>query len=197
MFATQCGPRGAVLQEPTPLNGLCQAAAPGRFTGDPGFLRRSRVQRRSPLPVRGRLLELRRRARPRLPSTTTLPAQHRSPHLVGLQIIRRIPHNPRRQRLEPLVAPPLRLDHLGALLPCQHVECPCRGPCPALRARLIALLGLEVPLCSLHFVPRVGERSTEVVVRRGLVRVQGDGLAVGPGGSACILLREVSPALGQ
>ena len=38
-----------------------------------GFRRRSRAQRRSPLEVRGRLPELRRRARPRLPSAS-LPA---------------------------------------------------------------------------------------------------------------------------
>ena len=73
-----------------------------------GFNRRSRGQRRSPLIVRGRLPELRRRARlrRRRPSATTLLAQHLSPHLVGLHIVRRRPHHPRRQRLEPLVAPP-------------------------------------------------------------------------------------------
>eukprot|EP00964_Phaeocystis_antarctica_P027820 scaffold15690_cov66-Phaeocystis_antarctica.AAC.2 len=41
------------------LHGLCLAAAQGRLIGDPSFHRRSSVQRRSPIPVRGRLLELR------------------------------------------------------------------------------------------------------------------------------------------
>eukprot|EP00964_Phaeocystis_antarctica_P142263 scaffold107507_cov69-Phaeocystis_antarctica.AAC.6 len=49
---------------------LCQRAATGCFTGEPGLLRRCRAQRCSLLVVRGRLLELRWRARPRLPSTT-------------------------------------------------------------------------------------------------------------------------------
>eukprot|EP00964_Phaeocystis_antarctica_P126648 scaffold90306_cov63-Phaeocystis_antarctica.AAC.3 len=35
---------------------------------------------------------------------------------MGLDIVRRRPHHPRRQRLEPLVVPPLRLGHLGAYL---------------------------------------------------------------------------------
>eukprot|EP00964_Phaeocystis_antarctica_P097279 scaffold63438_cov57-Phaeocystis_antarctica.AAC.5 len=138
---------------------VCLAAAPGRVTGENGFPRRSRAQRRSPLKVRGRLPELRRRARPRLPADT-LPAQHKSPHSVGLQLVRRRPHNPRRQRLELLVAPPLRLGHLGALLSNQLVEGPCRGRCPVLQAHRIALLGLEVPLRGLHVVPRVVERCT-------------------------------------
>eukprot|EP00964_Phaeocystis_antarctica_P047134 scaffold27253_cov73-Phaeocystis_antarctica.AAC.2 len=133
------------------------------------FRRRSRVQRRSPLEVRGRLRELRCRASPLLPGTATLPAQHQCPHLVGCHIVWQHPHNPRRQRLEPLVVPPLRLGHLGARLLCQHVEGPCRGPCPALGAHRMALLGLEEPLCGLQVVPRVGERCTEVVVRRGPV----------------------------
>ena len=42
------------------LHGVCLAAAPGRVTGELGFHRRSRLQRRSPLEVRGRPLELRR-----------------------------------------------------------------------------------------------------------------------------------------
>eukprot|EP00964_Phaeocystis_antarctica_P111192 scaffold75500_cov36-Phaeocystis_antarctica.AAC.3 len=92
--------------------------------------------RRSPLVVRARLLELRCRARPCLPST--LPAQHQSSHLVGCRLVRRHPHNPRRQRLEPLVVPPLRLGHLAALVQPQHFEGTCRGLCPALRAHRIA-----------------------------------------------------------
>eukprot|EP00964_Phaeocystis_antarctica_P003269 scaffold1738_cov73-Phaeocystis_antarctica.AAC.1 len=90
-----------------------------------------------------------------------LPAQHRSPHLVGYKIVRRHPHHPRRQRLEPLFVPPLRLGHFGAHLLCQHVDGHCRGLCPVLRANSIALLGVEEPLRSLHVVPRVGERCTE------------------------------------
>eukprot|EP00964_Phaeocystis_antarctica_P124578 scaffold88220_cov54-Phaeocystis_antarctica.AAC.3 len=38
-----------------------------------------------------------------------------------------------------------------------------------------------VPVCGLHVVARVVERSTEAEVRRGVVRNQGDGLAVGLG----------------
>eukprot|EP00964_Phaeocystis_antarctica_P107349 scaffold72087_cov55-Phaeocystis_antarctica.AAC.4 len=60
-----------------------------------GLLGRSRAQRRSPIIVRGRLLELRRRARPLLPSTVLVPAKHGSPHLVGHPIVRRRPHHPR------------------------------------------------------------------------------------------------------
>eukprot|EP00964_Phaeocystis_antarctica_P051259 scaffold29905_cov64-Phaeocystis_antarctica.AAC.1 len=74
------------------------------------------------------------------------------------QIVRRRPHNPRRQRLEPLVVPPLRLGHLVALLQLQHTEGQCRDLCPAIRARRVALLGLEEPLRGLHVVPRVAER---------------------------------------
>eukprot|EP00964_Phaeocystis_antarctica_P160596 scaffold132346_cov66-Phaeocystis_antarctica.AAC.1 len=74
----------------------------------------SSAKRRSPLVVRSRLPELRCRARPRLPSAT-VPTQHHTPHMVGSWIVRRRPRNPRRQRLEPLVVPPLRLGHLGAL----------------------------------------------------------------------------------
>eukprot|EP00964_Phaeocystis_antarctica_P028768 scaffold16226_cov60-Phaeocystis_antarctica.AAC.2 len=110
---------------------LMRHPARGRFAGEVGFRHRSRVQRRSPLEVCGRLLEHRRRARPRLPSGTP-PFQHHRPHLVGGQIVRRRPHHPRRQRLEPLVVPPLRLGHLGARLPCQHVKGLCRGHCPVL-----------------------------------------------------------------
>eukprot|EP00964_Phaeocystis_antarctica_P018234 scaffold10094_cov53-Phaeocystis_antarctica.AAC.2 len=109
------------------------------------------------------------------------PTQHRSPHLVSLQVVRRRPHHPRRQRLEPLVVPPLRLGHLVAHILSQHVESRCRGLCPVLRAHRPALLGLEEPLRGLHLVPRVAERCTEVVVRVGLVGPQRDGLAVGPG----------------
>eukprot|EP00964_Phaeocystis_antarctica_P027819 scaffold15690_cov66-Phaeocystis_antarctica.AAC.1 len=119
------------------------------------------------------------------------PAQHQSPHLVGYQIVRRRPHNPRRQRLEPLVVPPLRLGHLGARLLCQHAGDPCRGRSPSLRAHRVAFLGLKVPLRGLHVVRRAGERCTEVEVRRGLVGPQRDGLAVGPGCSAHVLLRGV------
>eukprot|EP00964_Phaeocystis_antarctica_P024164 scaffold13542_cov58-Phaeocystis_antarctica.AAC.2 len=179
------------------LHDLCLAAAPGRATGELGFHRRSRGQRRSPLVVGGRLLELRRRARPRPPDNTTIPAQHISPHQVGLLIVRRRPRNPRRQRLDPLVIPPLRLGHLVALLPPQLVVGTCRGSCPLLRAHQQALLGLEVPLGGLHVVPRVVEHCTEVVVRRGLVGPQGDGLAVGLGCFAVVLLRAVPRALSQ
>eukprot|EP00964_Phaeocystis_antarctica_P056675 scaffold33453_cov53-Phaeocystis_antarctica.AAC.2 len=153
------------------------------------------AQRRSPLEVRSRLLELRCRARPRLPSAKCHPAQHRSPHEVGCMIVRRRPHNPRRQRLEPLVVPPLRLGHLGAHLLCQHVDGMCRGLCPVLRAHRIALLCLEVPLRRLHVVPRVDEHCTEVGVRRGRVGPQGDGLAVDLGCSAPITLRGVPSRL--
>eukprot|EP00964_Phaeocystis_antarctica_P025659 scaffold14444_cov75-Phaeocystis_antarctica.AAC.2 len=96
------------------LHGICLAAAPGCMAGELCFMRRSIAQLRSPLVVRGRLPELRCRARPRLPSAT-LPAQHNSPQSVGSHIVRRRPRNPRRQRLEPLVVPPLRLGHLAAL----------------------------------------------------------------------------------
>eukprot|EP00964_Phaeocystis_antarctica_P082758 scaffold51973_cov69-Phaeocystis_antarctica.AAC.1 len=126
-----------------------------------------------------------------------MPGQHQRPHLDDLTIIRRRPRNPRRQRLEPLVVPPLRLGHLGALIPCQHAEGRCRGLYPVFRAHRRALLGLEEPLRGLRVVPRVGERCTEVVVRLGLVGPQGDGLAVGPGCSACVLLRVVPDALSQ
>eukprot|EP00964_Phaeocystis_antarctica_P128379 scaffold92156_cov66-Phaeocystis_antarctica.AAC.5 len=178
------------------LHGLCLAAAPGRVAGELGFHHRSRVQRRSPLEVRGRLVELRSRARTRLPSVSQ-PAQHPSSHAEGWPIVRRRPHHPRRQRLEPLVVPPLRLGHLVAHLLSQHVEGHCRDLCPVLRAHRIALLGLEVPLRGLHVVPRAVERFTEVGVRRGLVGIQGDGLAVGLGCSAPVLLRGVPRAISQ
>eukprot|EP00964_Phaeocystis_antarctica_P044213 scaffold25403_cov55-Phaeocystis_antarctica.AAC.2 len=58
-----------------------------------GFPRRSSVQRRSPFVVRDRLLELRCRARPLLPSPRC-PAQHYRPHRVGSQIAGRRLHNP-------------------------------------------------------------------------------------------------------
>eukprot|EP00964_Phaeocystis_antarctica_P064590 scaffold38863_cov63-Phaeocystis_antarctica.AAC.2 len=181
-----------------PLHGLCLAAAPGRVSGELVFPRRSRVQRRSPLEVRGRLHELRRRARPDLPRTTTTgPAQHHGPHMVGYHIVRRRPHHPRRQRLETLVVPPLRLGHLGAHLLFQHVDGHCRGRCPFSRASRATLLGLEEPLRGLHVVPRVGERCTEVVVRHGLVGPQCNGLAEGPGCSACVPLRGVPRAFSQ
>eukprot|EP00964_Phaeocystis_antarctica_P104274 scaffold69417_cov66-Phaeocystis_antarctica.AAC.1 len=106
-------------------------------------------------------------------------------------LVRRRPQNPRRQRLEPHVVPPLRLGHLGARLHPQHAEGICRGLCPAFRVYRIALTGLEVPLRALHVVPRVLERCTEVVVRQGPVGPQGDGLAVGLGCSAHIPLRGV------
>eukprot|EP00964_Phaeocystis_antarctica_P001523 scaffold810_cov49-Phaeocystis_antarctica.AAC.1 len=126
-----------------------------------------------------------------------IPAQHHSPYLVGLGIVRRRPHHPRRQRLELLVVPPLRLGHLQALILCQHAEGPCRGTCPAQRAHRVALLGLEKPHRGLHLVPRVGERCTEAEVRLGPVGPQRDGLADGPGCSACVLLRLVPCALSQ
>eukprot|EP00964_Phaeocystis_antarctica_P071558 scaffold43683_cov42-Phaeocystis_antarctica.AAC.2 len=107
----------------------CPSAAPGRITGELGCHRRSIGERRSPLVVRSRLPELRCRARPRLPSTST-PTQRISTHGVGSLIVRRRPHDPRRQRLEPLVVPPLRLGHLVAHLLPQQVEGPCRAPWP-------------------------------------------------------------------
>eukprot|EP00964_Phaeocystis_antarctica_P048750 scaffold28224_cov58-Phaeocystis_antarctica.AAC.3 len=178
------------------LHARCHSAASGRESSELGFPRWCRAQRHTPLVVRGRLHELRRRARPRLPSTIN-PAQHHSPHLVGCHIVRRRPHNPRRQRLEPLVVPPLRLGHLGAPLQAQPFEGACRGPCPHLRAHRVALLGLEEPLRGLHDVPRGAERCTEVVVRLGPVGPQGDGLAVGPGCSAPVPLRAVLHAPSQ
>eukprot|EP00964_Phaeocystis_antarctica_P105185 scaffold70237_cov57-Phaeocystis_antarctica.AAC.2 len=177
------------------LQGLCPAAAHVCAPGEPGFHGRSRVQRRNPIKVRGRLFELRCRARLRLPNITIQPAQHHSPHLVGCHIVRQRPHNPRRQRLELLVFPPLRLGHLDALRVPQHVEGICRCPCPALRAHQIALLGLEVPLCGLHVVPRVHEHATEAGVRAGLVGPQGDGLTICPGCSAPVVLGTVLHAL--
>eukprot|EP00964_Phaeocystis_antarctica_P067655 scaffold40942_cov68-Phaeocystis_antarctica.AAC.2 len=79
------------------LHGPCLATAPGSVAGERVSHRQSRVQRRSPLELRGRLLELRRRARPRLPSATgTLPAQHASPHT-------RSRENQRQQRRQRLV----------------------------------------------------------------------------------------------
>eukprot|EP00964_Phaeocystis_antarctica_P024166 scaffold13542_cov58-Phaeocystis_antarctica.AAC.4 len=179
------------------LHGLSPTAASGREAGKIGFHRRSIAQRRSSLVLRGRLLELRYQAKPHRPSTITLPAQHHSPHQDGSLVIRRRPHNVRRQRLEPLVVPPLRLGHLGALLQPQLVEGMCRGPCPALRAHRKACLGLEVPLCGLHFVPRFGEHCTEVEVRRGLDGLKGDGLAEDLCCSARVLLRGVTRALSQ
>ena len=50
------------------LDDLCPEAALGRMTGVLGSNHRSRAQRHHSLKVRGRLLELHRRARPRLPS---------------------------------------------------------------------------------------------------------------------------------
>eukprot|EP00964_Phaeocystis_antarctica_P073644 scaffold45202_cov74-Phaeocystis_antarctica.AAC.3 len=161
-----------------------------------GFRRRSIGQSGRPIVVRGRLPELRCRAKLRLPSTTR-PAQHHSPHVVGYHIVRHRPHNPCRQRLEPLVVPPLRLGHLGALLLRQHLEGVCRCLRPALRAHRQALLGLEVPLRGLRVVPRADEHHTEVHVRLGPVGPQGDGLAVGSGCSAPIQLRGVPRALSQ
>eukprot|EP00964_Phaeocystis_antarctica_P149698 scaffold116913_cov57-Phaeocystis_antarctica.AAC.2 len=128
-------------------------------------------------------------------TTIPKPGQHHSPHQVGVLIVRRRPHHPRRQRLEPLVVPPLGLGHLDAHIPHQHVKGLCRGLCPELRANRQALLGLEVPLRGLHYVPRVGEHDTEVVVRRGLIGPQGDGLTIGLGCFARVLRRGVPHAL--
>eukprot|EP00964_Phaeocystis_antarctica_P078636 scaffold48910_cov56-Phaeocystis_antarctica.AAC.6 len=177
--------------------GLCLAAGKYRQTSELSFAHQSGAQRRSPLVVRGCLLELRYRARPRLPSAVVKPAQHDSPHLVGCLVVRRRPHNPHRQRLERLVVPPLRLGHLGALLVPQLVEGHCRAHCPVLRAHRHALLGLEEPLCGLHVVPRDAKRCTKVEVRIGLVGRQGDGLAVGPGYFSPVLLGVVPRALSQ
>eukprot|EP00964_Phaeocystis_antarctica_P010249 scaffold5631_cov55-Phaeocystis_antarctica.AAC.1 len=44
---------------------------------------------------------------------------------------------------------------------------------------------------------RAGERCTEIEVRHGLVGLQGDGLAEGPGCSAQVLLRAVPDAFSQ
>eukprot|EP00964_Phaeocystis_antarctica_P123163 scaffold86816_cov58-Phaeocystis_antarctica.AAC.2 len=175
---------------------LCLPTAPVREMGVLGFRCRAIGHRRTPIAVHSRLLELRCRARPRHPSVIQ-PAEHPRPHDEYNQLVRRQPHNPRRQRLEPLVVPPLRLGHLGALLQPQLHEGTCRGTCPELRAYRLALLGLEVPLRGLHVVPRVGERCTEVEVRHGPVGPQGDGLAVGPGFSARVILTGVPCALSQ
>eukprot|EP00964_Phaeocystis_antarctica_P121555 scaffold85212_cov55-Phaeocystis_antarctica.AAC.2 len=180
------------------LRGSCGTvpAATVRVRGVLGFHRRSIVQRPRPLEVRCRILEVRCRARLRLPSSTA-PGKHRSPHAESPRKVRRRPHNPRRQRLEPVVVPPLRFGHLGALLLQQHFEGACRGLCPVLRAHRTALLGLKEPLCGLHVVPRVREHATEAEVRLGLVGPQGDGLAVGLGCFAPVLLRGVPPALSE
>eukprot|EP00964_Phaeocystis_antarctica_P069181 scaffold41979_cov64-Phaeocystis_antarctica.AAC.3 len=188
-----CFPFPAV---PPSLHGRCLAPAKACVVGVAGFRRWCRTQRRRPLEVRGRLLELRCRARPCVPSAIS-PALHQSPHVVGHFLVRRQRHNPCRQRLEPLVVPPLRLGHLGAVLQHQHVEGACRCLCPVLGAHRIALAGLEVPLCGLHDVTRVGEHGTEVVVRHGLVGLQGDGPAVGLACFAPVLPGEVSRALSQ
>eukprot|EP00964_Phaeocystis_antarctica_P098029 scaffold64100_cov54-Phaeocystis_antarctica.AAC.4 len=110
-------------------------------------------------------------------------------------MVRCRPHNPRRQRLELLVVPPLRLGHLGARLQLEHVEGLCRGPCPELRAHRRALPDLEVPLRGLRVVPRAAERVAEVEVRVGHVGLQRDGLAVGLPCFAPVLLRHVPQAL--
>ena len=54
-------------------HGLCLAATRGRGIGERGFPHRSSAQRRRPLEVRGRLPELRRRARPHTTATWHLP----------------------------------------------------------------------------------------------------------------------------
>eukprot|EP00964_Phaeocystis_antarctica_P085143 scaffold53730_cov41-Phaeocystis_antarctica.AAC.2 len=172
------------------------AAAKHRPMGELGFHSRSIAQRRSLIKVRGCLHDFGYGSRPRLPSTA-LSVQRPSPHAIGYHIVRRRPHNARRQRLEPLVVPPPRLGHLGALLRLQHVEGLCRGMCPHLRAHRIALLSFKKPLRGLHFVPRVGEHCTEVEVRCGLVGPQGDGLAVGLACFPPVLLRAVPCALRQ
>ena len=64
------------------LHGLGMAAAPVRETCFLSFHRWSIAQRRRPVEVRGRLPELRRRARPLLPSVTQ-PGQHHGSHAVG------------------------------------------------------------------------------------------------------------------
>eukprot|EP00964_Phaeocystis_antarctica_P042692 scaffold24476_cov62-Phaeocystis_antarctica.AAC.5 len=112
------------------------------------------------------------------------------------KVVRRRPNNSRRQRLEPLVVPPLRLGRLARLL-YQHGEGRCRGLCPALGTVQVAPLRLEEPLRGLHVAPRAVERCTEVEVRHGLIGPQGDGLAVGPGFSAVVSLRGVTDALSQ
>ena len=63
------------------VHGLRPTAALVRQPGELGFRHRSIAQRRRPIEERGRLLELRCRARPRLPSITTHPAQYSSPHV--------------------------------------------------------------------------------------------------------------------
>eukprot|EP00964_Phaeocystis_antarctica_P012533 scaffold6909_cov56-Phaeocystis_antarctica.AAC.3 len=99
------------------------------------------------------------------------------PHQVGAHVVRRHLHNPLRQRLELLVVPPLRLGHLGALLPRQHAKGLRCGPSPELRAHRQALLALEKPLRGLYAVPRDGKHCTEVEVRLGRVGPECDGLA--------------------
>eukprot|EP00964_Phaeocystis_antarctica_P030181 scaffold17018_cov60-Phaeocystis_antarctica.AAC.4 len=175
-----------------PVHGLATALV--RVAGVRGFHRRSRGHRRSPLKVHSSLLELRCRARPLLPSAKH-PAEHYGPHLSGWHMVRSQLDNPRRQRLEPLVIPPLRLCHFGARLLPQHVKAVCRGLCPLLRTLLIELAGLEEPLCGLHMVPRVAEHCTEIGECAGLVGPQGDGLAVDPCCSAPVLLSLVPQAV--
>eukprot|EP00964_Phaeocystis_antarctica_P064121 scaffold38548_cov53-Phaeocystis_antarctica.AAC.5 len=96
------------------LHGICPTVARIGARNALGFHHRSIGQLRSPLVVRGRLPELRCRARPRLPSPT-ISVQHLSPHGDCDLLVRRRPRNLRRQRLEPPVVPPLRLGHLGAI----------------------------------------------------------------------------------
>eukprot|EP00964_Phaeocystis_antarctica_P007512 scaffold4072_cov61-Phaeocystis_antarctica.AAC.3 len=115
------------------LHADCQTAAPLRSPQELDFPPRSIGQRRSLLEARGRLLELRCRARPRLPSAA-VSGQHHCPHSVGCLIVRRRAHNPRRQRLKSLVVPPLRLGHLVALLQSQRLEGHCCDHCPLLRS---------------------------------------------------------------
>eukprot|EP00964_Phaeocystis_antarctica_P120873 scaffold84601_cov61-Phaeocystis_antarctica.AAC.2 len=140
-LCAQCSIEVPFLRSAAHLHGRCRAEANVRETGELSFPRRSIARRRSPLKVRRRLRELRCRARAHLPSTAT-PVQHHSPHAVGGQAVRRRLHNPRRQRLEPLVVPPLRRGYLVAPLVSQHVKGPCCGSCPGLRAHRIALFGL-------------------------------------------------------
>ena len=87
------------------LHGLGLAAGPGRDTGELGFPRRSRAQRRSPI-----IVCVAASLSSAAPSEAPPPkAQHPSPHLDGFQIVRRRPRHPRRQRL----VSPSSFHHFG------------------------------------------------------------------------------------
>eukprot|EP00964_Phaeocystis_antarctica_P155064 scaffold124036_cov66-Phaeocystis_antarctica.AAC.2 len=69
MAPCPCSASAQAHSNVTLCHGVCLAAAHLRVSGEVGFRHRGRGQCRSPLEVRGRLLELRRRARPLLHSS--------------------------------------------------------------------------------------------------------------------------------